>query len=115
MNGPRRVTIDTGDHGAVTVTCPPWCTASHTHALFRQDITHTSPETDDTFGTVIVTTGWGRDAFGDEPAYLVIDITVTEYPTDPNEIETTAAALEDAAQFIRGLTPKLAELQQEER
>jgi hypothetical protein len=115
MTGPRRVTVDTGDHGAVTITCPTWCTASHSHALFRQDITHFSAETDDTFGPVIVTSGWGRDAFGDAPAYLVIDITVTEYPTAPDEVEATAAALEEAAQFVRTFTRKLAELEVEGR
>jgi hypothetical protein len=44
---PRTVTVQTGDHGPVTVDEPAWCTADHdTPQAFRTDISHFGPDID---------------------------------------------------------------------
>jgi hypothetical protein len=44
---PRTVTVQTGDHGPVTVDEPAWCTTDHdTPQAFRTDISHFGPDID---------------------------------------------------------------------
>ncbi|GHA64242.1 hypothetical protein GCM10010330_16320 [Streptomyces tendae] len=40
MTTPRTVTVRTIDHGAVTVTCPDWCTTQHQDDGYRADVFH---------------------------------------------------------------------------
>lgn len=47
----RTVTIQTSDHGAVTLPCPLWCTADHDDGGRRDEISHTGPSIDITVGT----------------------------------------------------------------
>jgi hypothetical protein len=45
MTARRTVTVQTGDHGPVTVEEHPWCTADHDAPLaFRSDISHFGPD-----------------------------------------------------------------------
>jgi hypothetical protein len=47
----RTVTINTADHGPVTVVCPPWCTGQHPAGLLREEIHHQGPAIDILVGT----------------------------------------------------------------
>lgn len=45
MNARRTVTVQTGDHGPVTIDEPAWCTTDHdTPQHFRNDISHLGPD-----------------------------------------------------------------------
>ncbi len=38
----RTVTVDTIDHGRITIPEPDWCLGKHTQPVYRSDITHDS-------------------------------------------------------------------------
>jgi hypothetical protein len=46
VSAPRTITLPTGDHGDVTLTCPAWCSghADHRSDSYRADILHTGPD-----------------------------------------------------------------------
>lgn len=41
---PRTVTVETGDHGDVTMPEPLWCAGDHTSEGYREDIEHRSED-----------------------------------------------------------------------
>lgn len=49
MTAARTVTVQTLDHGPITITCPAWCTGHTGPAEFRVDTTHTGPDHVGTF------------------------------------------------------------------
>lgn len=47
----RFVTIQTSDHGALTIPEPPWCRGGHPDGGTRDEISHLGPSIDITVGT----------------------------------------------------------------
>ena len=120
MTAPRTVTIPTCDHGQVTIPEPSWCNGQHPADGYRDDIVHASDETrhyiETSIGPVSVQTGCGQYVYGtpDRTApYLVTEVEAVLYPETLGQVEEVAAALVEAAGYLRTLRPQLTAIRSE--
>jgi hypothetical protein len=117
----RTVTIDTSDHGAVTIPEPAWCTGTgHPDGVERDTIAHTGPSVD-----VMVATGRGPrrllelllwcDAYpapdwphGDAVYVVAQLLDGDHFGYDVAGLEGLAADLLEAAGRVRSMARRLA-------
>jgi uncharacterized protein DUF6907 len=112
----RTVTLQTADHGAVTVQEPSWCVghAHHDPETLRVDITHCGPAVDCTFlGIEVFTAELVASPYasttiprlgGRTPGASVHPLGLTLAPTD---LYSLAAALDRYADELRDLADQL--------
>ncbi|QKV94237.1 hypothetical protein HUT19_22790 [Streptomyces sp. NA02950] len=124
MSAPRTVTVQTRDHGAVTLTCPPWCTARHEDGGYRVDLFHEGPETGLTLGTSRGTV-YLMPAFLEqrpfteqrEPGrrpFVNVGLDGDFYPSDPAQLHGIAESLIRHGAQLHALAGHLAALLREE-
>ncbi|MFE3123899.1 DUF6907 domain-containing protein [Streptomyces hydrogenans] len=114
------VTVQTSDHGAVTLPEPAWCTG---HAVrvpgHRVDLTHTGPEHPFAFdGETLFVAMLSQDPFSPDPARrktrLYVEQTGHAATLDPSEIRRLAAAFTVHAVHLRTLADQVDRLGDEE-
>lgn len=119
MTARRTVTVETVDHGPVTVTCPSWCLGVHPDGGYRVDITHAGRvmefEADTSRGPVVVLlAALELRPFTELPpgpvVFVNVEIGGDWYPSSPGQLESLAAALVGHAARLHGLAERLAEL-----
>ncbi|MGW1616559.1 DUF6907 domain-containing protein [Streptomyces sp. NPDC002285] len=113
MNAPRTVTVNTLDHGPLTLTCPAWCTVEHDDDVHRVDVSHD--------GTEHVIAPGGREVLRalltqapfsnvDRTAGLYVEVADLAGTRTPDEVEQLADALVESAEQLRALGRQLAAL-----
>ncbi|MEU3982532.1 hypothetical protein AB0F77_20960 [Streptomyces sp. NPDC026672] len=114
---PRTITLSTVDHGDVTFTCPPWCTAAHESGGYRIDITHTSDDQTLTLPTrrahaELLTLGLEVRPYVDRwpgtRPFVSIGFGGDYYPTRLAGLESMAIELERHAEVVREYARTLA-------
>lgn len=116
----RIVTIDTADHGVVTIPEPEWCTGEmHQPGDNRVDISHNGPDTEFTLPTprgpvVFLRMGVEQRPFterapGREP-FLTFEVNGDWHPSDLAAIDHLAATLVERAAEVRSTGRQLAAL-----
>lgn len=118
----RTVTIPTVDHGDVEVECPEWCTGDyHQAAGHRVDITHTSPETELTVpvpggAAVLLRVDLELRPFTERPprntVFASVEVDGDRYACDPEQLDTIARGLVEAATQLRSFARRLAVLKE---
>lgn len=114
------VTVDTSDHGAVSLTEPSWCRG---HAVgtpgYRIDLTHSGAEHTFAFaGDTLLVAMLSQDPFVTDHerrrTRLYVEQTGYSATLDPAEVRQLAAALTVHAMHLRTLAEQLATLRAEE-
>ncbi|MFD9221483.1 DUF6907 domain-containing protein [Streptomyces sp. NPDC060064] len=121
----KTVTINTRDHGPVTIPEPSWCTGGfHQPGGARADITHTSDdipfnvETSDGPVTAMRAAFVRRPFAGTDPdrgVYVAVELDGEWHPSDPRQLDRIAAALVIHSVHLRTLARQLATMQHAER
>lgn len=112
----RTVTIDTSDHGPVTVPEPMWCTGQHPNVAHRSDIHHSSAEHVVEVGTphgpypllTMALTQWpyGLSAPGNG-VYVAVHLADGDPEYDSTGLEGLAADLLEAAVKVRRMARRV--------
>lgn len=120
----KTVTINTRDHGPVTVPEPSWCTGQyHQQGGARVDISHTSDEhpfnvaTDEGTVTVMRAVFEQRPFTEREPGrgvFVNVELDGQWCPVTPRELDRIAAALVVHSVHLRTLARQLATMQHTE-
>ncbi|MET9516406.1 hypothetical protein [Streptomyces sp. NPDC002994] len=120
MTAPRTVTVQTSDHGPVTIPCPLWCTGLyHQEGGARVDITHTGPETELTLPTSVgpvrhMATVLEQRPFTKGPTgrgvFVDVEIDGQHHPTGPHGLDAMADALVENAAILRAAARRLTTL-----
>jgi hypothetical protein len=110
----RTVTVQTSDHGPVTVPEPAWCVGEHVDGGFRVDIGHHSADAVMAFrGHTVLGVVLASYPFADQMPrgpLAVVELDDFQSFTDPAELEELAAALVAHAATVRAVAAQLAEL-----
>ena len=118
MSASRTVTIETVDHGTVTIPEPTWCIAAHDIKGYREDIEHVSAQTPlliptRSHGLVIampVFFVWRPFSSNDNQINAAIVTDVESHEFDPAGLDQVAAALVEHARTIRVYARQLSTL-----
>ncbi|GAA2118359.1 DUF6907 domain-containing protein [Streptomyces synnematoformans] len=124
MPDQRMITVDTRDHGPVTIPEPAWCAGVHPAGGFRVDITHASGEMPLTFGTEccgpvpVLTVVFESRPYTDRPpgrgVFVNVGFDSDWHPLDPAGLEALADQLTVHAGRLQGAARRLAVLVEEE-
>jgi len=106
------ITVQTDDHGPVTVQCPDWCTGDgHPDGITRADISHYGPDLVISVPTPagpveLFTLGLVQYQFTDLPIGTAVHAAVSfadtaGWPTDPDDFERLAAGIAEAVATAR--------------
>ncbi|MEU8891154.1 hypothetical protein [Streptomyces sp. NPDC048442] len=114
MTARRTVTVQTSDHGPVTLPEPEWCLGNHEASGYRADLSHTGPEHalayDDETLLVASLTQDPYATHGPRTPGLYVEQTGYARTLTPEETELLADALVGHAAELRVLARKLAAL-----
>lgn len=121
MSAPRTVTVQTIDHGPVTMPEPAWCVGhDEQQPQYRIDISHFGPVT-----LFEVPTSRGEvttmeaafeqrpfigDAFPGTDVFVWVGVADDGCPSTPAQLDTIAAALVEHAATLRGMARRLTAL-----
>lgn len=117
------VTLQTLDHGPVTLTCPVWCAGHENAPKYRADLGHVSADTllevpVDGGPVTLMTAVFERRPFATRPpgtgVFLNLEIDGQFYPLDQTAVDEVAAAVETASVDLRVLARRLARYTAEE-
>ncbi|MFD3657011.1 DUF6907 domain-containing protein [Streptomyces sp. NPDC058620] len=108
MTAPRTVTVETADHGHVTIPEPAWCIAPHDFEGYREDIEHHSAKTP----LIVPTPCHGLISalpvffvwrpFSETDSQMNVGIELDEWHEfSPTDLDKVAAALVEHARTIR--------------
>ncbi|MFF3617713.1 DUF6907 domain-containing protein [Streptomyces sp. NPDC002467] len=112
MSAHRTVTVQTSDHGRLTIPEPVWCRSSHSVRTARADIHHEGAEHAATvdvagFGPVRFLTAFLSQypfaEFSDRGVWVAVEIEGEHHEFDPAGLDGLAAAI--AAHVRTGLMP----------
>ncbi|MET9479858.1 hypothetical protein [Streptomyces sp. NPDC006638] len=113
MNALRTITLQTLDHGPITITCPAWCTGHPGPPEFRVDTTHSGPSHVGTFrGRELQSARLAHSPFATRPGGDLA-VSVGEpvmLGLDPAGLDELAAAYVAYAVRLRHLARELAVL-----
>jgi uncharacterized protein DUF6907 len=122
VSAPRTVTVQTSDHGPVTIPEPAWCTGQyHQQGGYRGDISHTSDdiefnvETRDGAVTLMRAVFEQRPYTEREPGrgvFVAVELDGEWYPSDPQHLDWIANGLVEHAHRLRELGRQLAVMQE---
>jgi hypothetical protein len=108
------VTVQTSDHGPVTVPEPAWCVGEHVPGGFRVDIGHHSADAVMEFrGHTVLGVLLASYPFADRMPrgpLAVVELDDFQSFTDPADLEELADALTAHAATVRAVAGQLAEL-----
>lgn len=108
------MTVQTSDHGPVTVAEPAWCTGEHVPGGFRVDIGHHSADAVMEFrGHTLLGVLLASYPFAERMPrgpLAVVELDDFQSFTDPADLEALADALTAHAATIRAVASQLAEL-----
>ncbi|MFF3874289.1 DUF6907 domain-containing protein [Streptomyces sp. NPDC001978] len=109
----RTITLTTVDHGDVTFTCPPWCTAVHEPGGYRVDISHRSDDRTLTLPTrrvhtEVLTLALESRPFTERWPGTAPFVNGDHYPTRVAGLECMAIELERHAETLRTYATRLA-------
>ncbi|MCX4906845.1 hypothetical protein [Streptomyces sp. NBC_00878] len=116
MSVGRTVTLQTSDHGDVTLPCPAWCVghADHDPESARADLMHVGPEVDCThLGVTLFTAELVQSPFaGPSSRYLGgrtpgVSIHPLGKTLDPADLYSLAAQLDAYADRLRDMADRL--------
>ncbi|MFB7936055.1 DUF6907 domain-containing protein [Streptomyces sp. NPDC056049] len=116
----RPITLDTLDHGPVTLPEPGWCTGHADHTpCHRVDLTHTGAEHRLAFGDAdLFAAMLSQDPYAPDPERrrtgLYVEQTGWAATLDPDGVRRLAATLTVHAMHLRQLADQLARLSDEE-
>lgn len=113
------ITVQTSDHGPVSVQCPDWCTGDgHPDGGYRSDISHYGPEVVVTVRTVhgprgLLDLGLTQYAFSERGPGTDVFVSAhlldgDHYPYDVEGLDRLAADLVRAAGRVRSMARLLA-------
>ncbi|MEW2083498.1 hypothetical protein [Streptomyces sp. NPDC005283] len=112
------VTVQTTDHGPVTLSCPAWCTGQyHQQGGARVDITHTGPDEEILApapggDAVLIRAALESQPFTLSPradqVLMAVEIDGESIAFAPSDLERLADGLESAAPKVRQLAAELA-------
>lgn len=117
MSASRTVTINTLDHGPVTIPEPAWCIGAHPDGGYRADILHAGPDVALAFHGRHITdaslvqspfAGATRPGLGGRTTG--VSISIIGQTLDPVGLYGLAAALDGYADRLRDLADELAAL-----
>ncbi|MEV7683447.1 hypothetical protein AB0O64_33635 [Streptomyces sp. NPDC088341] len=113
MTGIRTVTLQTLDHGQITIPCPDWCVGHNGPPQFRVDTLHNGPDRLLSYGDEpLLFASLSLAPFGGgshEPGLYVEDAGFAR-TLDPAEVNELADALVEHATQLRAMARTLATL-----
>ncbi|MCY0961552.1 DUF6907 domain-containing protein [Streptomyces sp. H27-H5] len=114
MSGVRTVTVQTIDHGPVTITCPAWCASHDPAPQYLADIDHTGPEHEFRYDEETLLLAMLTQAPFAEHSSRTLGLHVEQTgfarTLDPAGLRRLAAALTVHAVHLRTLADELADL-----
>ncbi|QXE36958.1 hypothetical protein KQY30_24860 [Streptomyces sp. GMY02] len=120
MSHPRTVTIETLDHGQITIPEPDWCTGHDGPPQYRVDITHDGPDIPFNMTTsrgqvTSMIAALSQHPFSELPhpgrtVHMWVEIAGGGHPSNPQQLRQIAAALTSHAFHLRTLANQLTEL-----
>ncbi|KIF69230.1 hypothetical protein HY68_12560 [Streptomyces sp. AcH 505] len=112
MTAPRTVTVQTLDHGLITIPEPSWCVGHGVEPpQLRVDTGHSGPEHDAEWnGYHFAWAALSQDPFrikGSQGVGVVVELGGLQNRLEPNELHQVASVLVDYASTLRHLAREL--------